>query len=196
VKHGDSLLEIGSGRGYFLRHIEESVKSATGLELNREAIVKKVCRAPVLPRTIEAIAAEAGEKFDIVCSFQVLEHIPQPDAFLRAGVTALAPGGQLILSTPNSDHVAFQLKEDAFDLPPHHIGHFSLEVYAKLAKLYGLKLEKVFVEPREFSLPPVTARTARTFSSRAMRYAMRVIGQTMYNLCGEPGPSLLVVLRK
>jgi hypothetical protein len=52
------------------------------------------------------------------------------------------------------------------------------------------------MEPQEFSLPPVTERTAKTFSSRAMCYAMRVIGQTMYDLCGEPGPSLLVVLRK
>jgi SAM-dependent methyltransferase len=196
VKRGDRLLEIGSGRGYFLRFIEERVKSATGLELNREAIVEKVCRAAVLPMTIEAIAAQAGEKFDVVCSFQVLEHIPQPDAFLRACVAALAPCGQLILSTPNSDHVAFQRKEDAFDLPPHHIGHFSLEVYAKLAKLYGLELERVFVEPQEFSLPPVTEQTAKTFSSRAMCYAMRIIGQTLYDLCGEPGPSLLVVLRK
>lgn len=196
VKRSDTLLEVGSGRGYFLRYIEDRVKSATGLELNRDAAAQKICHSEVLTNKLEMVALDASKTFDVICSFQVLEHLPEPDAFLQACIKCLVPSGQLILSTPNYEHVPFQRQEDAFDLPPHHIGHFSPKVFAKLAKVYGLHLERVFIERRQFSLAPVTERTAESLSYRAMRYALKAMGQMMYQACHEPGASLLVVLRK
>ena len=196
VKASDTLLEVGSGRGYFLRFIEDKVKSAVGLELNTEAVAQKVCRSDVLPMMVEELAASAARKFDVVCSFQVLEHIPEPDTFLRACIDCLAPSGQLILSTPNSDHIPFQRQEDAFDLPPHHLGHFSPKVFAELAKLYDVQLERVLIEPRQFSLAPAAARISESFACRAMRYLIKSLGQAMYDLSREPGASVLVVLRK
>ena len=42
-----------------------------------------------------------GERFDLVCSLEVIEHVPDPRAFTAALAGALAPGGLMILSTPN-----------------------------------------------------------------------------------------------
>ncbi|WP_294290140.1 bifunctional 2-polyprenyl-6-hydroxyphenol methylase/3-demethylubiquinol 3-O-methyltransferase UbiG, partial [uncultured Sphingomonas sp.] len=45
--------------------------------------------------------AVAGETFDLVVSFEVIEHVPDSAAFVSALSANLAPGGLLLLSTPN-----------------------------------------------------------------------------------------------
>jgi 2-polyprenyl-3-methyl-5-hydroxy-6-metoxy-1,4-benzoquinol methylase len=42
-----------------------------------------------------------GEKFDTVAAFAVIEHIKEPAAMLAQWVEALAPGGQIVLTTPH-----------------------------------------------------------------------------------------------
>ena len=46
-------------------------------------------------------AAVGGEQFDLVTSMEVVEHVADPAAFVRGLAGALAPGGLMILSTPN-----------------------------------------------------------------------------------------------
>jgi SAM-dependent methyltransferase len=196
VSKADTLLEIGSGRGYFLRFIESRVKSAVGLELNREAIANKCCTSDIKAQTVEQVAADQSRRFDVVCSFQVLEHIPEPESFLQACVECLKPAGRLILSTPNYHHVPFTQREDAFDLPPHHMGHFSPEVFAALAKRYGLTLEGVFLQQRALHIDAVTERTASSLPYRLFRRLFHTLGQLVYRLNREPGATVLVVMRK
>jgi SAM-dependent methyltransferase len=45
--------------------------------------------------------ATLGERFDLVVSFQVIEHLPDPSGFLRGLADRVAPGGTLIVTTPN-----------------------------------------------------------------------------------------------
>ena len=50
--------------------------------------------------TAEAMA-EAGESFDAVLNMEVVEHVPDPQAFLDACATLVRPGGLMIISTIN-----------------------------------------------------------------------------------------------
>ncbi len=43
----------------------------------------------------------AGDTFDLVTSMEVIEHVTDPAAFVAALERALAPGGLMLLSTPN-----------------------------------------------------------------------------------------------
>lgn len=192
---GDRILEIGCGRGYFLASAEGLVAGGLGLEFNPEALANKVTREPIRATPVEDLA-RAGERFQSVWSFQVLEHIPEPDAFLRACLECLAPGGLLGLSTPNLDYPPFARREDALDLPPHHVGHFREEVYRRLATFYGLELVQVHREPRRYQPEPATERTLRSVPYRLARRLGTRLFNAAYRWSGEPGPSLLTVYRK
>ena len=95
----DRLLEIGCGDCHFLRLVEPRVREAVGLELNRAAVGRKSVAARVLVQTIEDFAPAARETFDVVCTFQVLEHVINPRSFLENALACLKPGGRLLVST-------------------------------------------------------------------------------------------------
>jgi 2-polyprenyl-6-hydroxyphenyl methylase / 3-demethylubiquinone-9 3-methyltransferase len=58
--------------------------------------------------TAEALA-EAGEIFDVVLNMEVVEHVPDPQAFLDACQRLLKPGGLMICSTINRNARSFAL---------------------------------------------------------------------------------------
>jgi 2-polyprenyl-3-methyl-5-hydroxy-6-metoxy-1,4-benzoquinol methylase len=192
----DRLLEIGCGDCHFLRLIEPRVSEVVGLELNRAAVERKSVASPVLVQTIEEFAPSAAETFDVVSSFQVLEHMVDPGSFLKSALACLKPGGLLLLSTPNLAHVTFAERKDPFDLPPHHMGHFSPGVYQALSEILGAEVLELVEEPREFSLEGVSERTRRSGAYRFVRSIVTSLGKAVYRLNREPGPNLFAALRK
>lgn len=58
--------------------------------------------------TAEALA-EAGEAFDVVLNMEVIEHVPDPAAYLAACQRLLKPGGLMVLSTINRNAKSFAL---------------------------------------------------------------------------------------
>jgi len=197
LARSDLVIEVGCGRGFFLRSIEDRVAEAMGVEFNREAIATKATRFDIVDATIERIAEAKPERFSVVCSFQVLEHVVDPHSFLAACVRCLRPGGILALATPNYASAMLANREDAFDLPPHHMGHFSAPVYRRLAPLYGLDVERIHVEKRYFELnDTVTAATRAGLLYRAARRLSSAMLGFAYSAAHEPGNNILAILRK
>jgi len=98
------VLDAGCGEGYGAAMLAESAARVTGID-RAEAVA--VARARhVQPRLeyreqdLEALES-FGERFELVVSFQVIEHLPDPARFLRALAACTAPGGTLIVTTPN-----------------------------------------------------------------------------------------------
>ena len=58
---------------------------------------------------VEALATEAPGSFDAVTCMEMLEHVPDPAAIIRACAELLRPGGRLYLSTLNRTPAAFAL---------------------------------------------------------------------------------------
>ena len=194
---GARVLEVGCGRGYFLRSIEGQARDALGLELNKRAIADKVTRFEVVAQPVDVIARAQAGGFDAVVSFQVLEHVIDPRGFLDACVACLRPGGLLAVATPNHDSAVLAHRDDAFDLPPHHMGHFTAQAYRQIAPLIGMRLERIEVERRYFELTDrVTERLRRRFHYRAARRLASLAMDFAYRAGGEPGNNILAVMRK
>jgi SAM-dependent methyltransferase len=137
---GKRVLEVGCGRGFFLRSLEPQNNTGIGLELNDSAIKNKVTSFEVRKQFVEELLSSEGATFDVVCSFQVLEHVPDPATFLRSCLAMVKRKGLLIISVPNNAHEQHRLMLDAFDLPPHHINHFTEDVLRKVADYLGVRV--------------------------------------------------------
>ena len=140
------VLEVGCGRGFFLQSLESLGHQALGLEFNEKAIKEKVTKFDIRKCAVEDVVETHRGTFDSVLSFQVLEHVIHPEKFIRSCTELLRPGGVLFLSTPNYDFPAHRWREDALDLPPHHINHFTKTVYENIAR--ACEVEIVEIRPQ------------------------------------------------
>lgn len=149
IKNDSKVLEVGCGNGFFLKKvIEEKRVIAEGLELNSLTVKKaKEMGLPIYLDTIENFSMFNKNKYDIVCSFQVLEHVPNPKTMIEASLKALKTGGLLIVGIPNNDSFIRKDLNPLLNMPPHHMGLFFENTLVSIEKLFKIKLEKIEIEP-------------------------------------------------
>jgi 2-polyprenyl-3-methyl-5-hydroxy-6-metoxy-1,4-benzoquinol methylase len=146
VHSAHDVLEIGAGRGLFSREIKPA--SYTGLEFSPTAIELAAANGVrLLPETVERHAEQNAGRYDIVCTFQVLEHVANPRTFLDAAVTCLKPGGRLIVSVPAEDSFARFAFWDVLNMPPHHVTRWTDSALRSIARICGLRLVELKPEP-------------------------------------------------
>lgn len=148
IKKTDDVLEVGCGDGNFLKGISSVAKTATGLELNKSAVKKGTeSGLRIFDQSIQDFARANPNMYDVVCMFQVLEHIPYIKDFLEASVATLKPGGSLIISVPNNVSNSPILESSILNMPPHHAGLWDAVSLTNLQSLFGIKLENIITEP-------------------------------------------------
>jgi len=148
LKTGDKVLEIGCAHGAFLEKIKQKVSLVEGLEMNTKAL--QDCASKQITAyndTIENFSSKKSEFYNIVCSFQVLEHIANVKSFIESSLSVLKPGGLLIISVPNNDCFFLKDKDFITNMPPHHMGLWNLNSLISLQKYFKLRIEDVHLEP-------------------------------------------------
>jgi 2-polyprenyl-3-methyl-5-hydroxy-6-metoxy-1,4-benzoquinol methylase len=177
------VLEIGCGAGLFLQQLAAKNCETTGLELNHKAV--NDCRKKGLnvhDELIESFAAKKKEYFDIVCSFQVLEHVKDVKSFIESALVTLKPGGKLIISVPNSNPYFLGYdKYHTLNLPPHHSGLWNKSSLEKIASVFPLEMVEVKAEPlKEFKEWFEIHRTHYQTTKPVVAFFMRITPRPVY----------------
>lgn len=147
IQDGARVLEVGCGVGFFLKRVSESMRvTCTGLEFNAKARSAGVFDN-ILGESIQSYASRNPGGADVVCTFQVLEHVYDVGPFLDACCAALAPGGLLVVSVPNNDSGIQYDKRNVLNMPPHHMGLWRARSLASLVNHFPLVLEAIATEP-------------------------------------------------
>ena len=142
----NSILEIGCGSGLFLENLKKRFpeKRISGLEITVNEMPEKF----IINETIQEHVSHCNMQYDLVCSYQVLEHISEVNSFLEASIKALKSGGHLIISVPNNDGIFFKKRgEPLLNMPPHHMGLWNKKSLEYLTKLYPIQLVEKYYEP-------------------------------------------------
>ena len=144
-----SVLEVGCGFGSFVaRARSQGIDGIEGIEMNASAVdvaVRQGLRVRGLD--IDAVADASPGKYDAVCAFQVLEHVPDPKSFLASACSLVRAGGKLIFGVPNADSFLRHLDPILLDMPPHHMTRWPPEALRRLTNSFPLRLERMMFEP-------------------------------------------------
>ncbi|MBI2617088.1 class I SAM-dependent methyltransferase [Candidatus Gottesmanbacteria bacterium] len=161
VNKNPHLLEIGGGNGFFLeKALELGVTKVNGIEPSRSAInaarsdIKKKLIADFFPS--EKIKPSS---YDIICIFQTLDHVTDPNRFLRACHTALRKNGVVLCILHDTEGLSVKILGE-------HSPIFDIEhIY-----LFNKKTLQLIFEKNNFT-PLVTFSVVNTFP---LRYWIRM----------------------
>jgi SAM-dependent methyltransferase len=171
------IFEIGSGTGGNLDMLA-AVGRVSAMELDEHARAlaqdKTQGRYAIAAGSCPDQIAFPGERFDLVCMFDVLEHIEDDTATLQALHTRLAPDGQVVLTVPA--HPWLWSQHDAF---LHHKRRYTHKGLREKVTASGFQIEKLSY----FNMTLFPA-------SVLVRLKDRVLGATQASGTGMPPAAL------
>jgi SAM-dependent methyltransferase len=188
------VLDLASGSGAFLARLKDAgFTNLLGVERERASylLADVPCMSVDLDRPF---AHEIGGTFDVVTAIEIIEHLSSPIAFLQEAGKLLAPGGLLLVSTPNvsewQSRIKFLLRGQLryFDERQYRFQRHISPIFPALAPFM---LE-------EAGLRMVTMTTVGSFDGPLRRHTIGAATSTLARLTGTRdavGECLLIVGR-
>jgi 2-polyprenyl-3-methyl-5-hydroxy-6-metoxy-1,4-benzoquinol methylase len=144
------VLDVGCAAGFFLRVCRELGHVGYGVEISAE--IAQVAREALGPERVfvgdldAAVAAHAAvftpHSFDLVTMWDVVEHVPDPQALLRTARGLLKPNGLLVLETQNVSSRFARTLGPRWQHYKHeeHLYHFDPDTARRLLEQSGFTL--------------------------------------------------------
>jgi SAM-dependent methyltransferase len=177
VTRTKTFADVGAGYGIFLEEV-----AALGLFDEVAGIepappLAKVCREKGFC-VIEAMMEDVGERIaaDLLTAFEVLEHVFDPAAFLRACAVGLHEEGALLFTTLTIDGFDLQVlwNESKSIYPPQHINLMSIDGLRTLAERSGLEILSI-ATPGQLDVDIVANAVTENPSLAVPRFVTRVL---------------------
>ncbi|WP_241387090.1 class I SAM-dependent methyltransferase [Rhodococcus sp. CH91] len=174
---GRTVLEAGAGEGYGADMIADVANRVIGLDYDESAVAHIRARYPRVDMRQGNLAELPldAESVEVVVNFQVIEHLWDQAQFLRECHRVLAPGGELLISTPN--RITFSPGRDT-PLNPFHTRELNAAELTELLDEAGFRVELVTGVHHGPALRALDAKHGGSFIDAQIERA----------LAGEPWP--------
>jgi ubiquinone/menaquinone biosynthesis C-methylase UbiE len=129
---GKTVLDVACGAGYGSQILSHLAKRVVGADIDRQAI--EHCRSRYSGTNLSFVQMDgchlafSPSSFDAVVSFETLEHLENPEVFLKELNRVLKVDGQLIISTPNKELFSLYTKNKK---NPFHYREFTQSKFEK-----------------------------------------------------------------
>ena len=148
--NGTKLLDVGAGKGHFLSHLLQHGWTPRQLFATEYSIsgMKSIQGLGVSCAQTDIRNLDHADHFNVICMFQVLEHLDGYDALFGAIDRLTQPRAHLFIAVPNGARIdfneAFGLQDDC---PPNHLSRWSPRSFNVLAAKYGWVVAGCEMEP-------------------------------------------------
>jgi len=153
----DVVLDSACGEGFGAKILASKAKHVEAIDYSSEAI--KIARDKYSVGNISYKRADVNETgykdnmFDIICAFEIIEHLNDPEAMLRELERVLKPSGSLFISTPNRYFLREKLR-----IPenPYHVREYNRdELRSLLKQYYDVNLLGLFLKKKKIEYSPL-----------------------------------------
>lgn len=133
----NNIIDVGCGDGFFLEVAKKRKWNVFGTEFTQNAI--EVCQQKGIKMTISPLGPTCYERdfFDIITSFEVIEHISNPVQELNSYSSILRKGGIVYVTTPNFDSVSRTILKSKWNVIeyPEHLSYYNRQTLTSLFKM-------------------------------------------------------------
>lgn len=167
---GGRFLDVGPGAGRLLDAARDAGWVTTGIEVNPQFARAARERGHCIVEGFFPRDLPPGLRFEAIALLDVLEHLHDPLAAVRACTERLTPGGVVAVQVPNVESLLIRLEHQAsLNFCHGHWNHFAPATLARLVESAGLRVlevETIISEiDRILAFPPErVAREARALA--------------------------------
>ena len=138
-----SLLEIGCAFGFFIEVSQNHFNKIVGIDISSSAInyAKQNYKNTFLQGNFINHQFN-NETFDVICMWDTIEHLNEPDKYIKKANNLLNRGGILALSTPDIGSIVAKFRKENWRMihPPTHLHYFSSKTMCRLLENNNFKI--------------------------------------------------------
>lgn len=139
VKPGDRVLDVGCGFASF-RGVLPPGAGYIGIDPN---FAENNSVDGVVNETLAAHLVSNAHSYDVVCSFQVIEHLASPVTMFVDMIRAVRPGGLVIVGVPHVPSALTRIPNFLLNFPPHHLTWWTERALTALSERNGVTIESI-----------------------------------------------------
>ncbi len=143
--HKKNLFEIGCAYGFFLEIAASHFQEVSGIDISSDAVqyAKDVLKLNVFSG--DFLSFNTKESYDIICMWDTIEHLSNPELYIQKVYQLLRPGGILCITTGDigSLNARFRGRKWRQIHPPTHIHYFSSKTLSMLLEKEGFNVLKI-----------------------------------------------------
>ncbi len=137
--------DIGAGFGIFLKELGKLWPNAKLIAIDPSMEMAEICRQKnleTIQTSLEEMPQKWNNQFDLLCMFELLEHLQNPRYFLGEVHKRLKTGGCLFITAPNGQGFDIQIlwEKSKNIFPPHHLNLFNPHSIKLLLESNGFRV--------------------------------------------------------
>jgi len=142
IKGSDKVLDIACGDGFGINIIKQYCKQIVGVDNQLNPKSEETLDEKITIHIMDAMDIDFDNEFDVIISFETIEHLPKPKDFLLKLRKGLKNEGILILSTPivkNSRYISGPIN-------PYHFKEYEVYELINLVLQSHFRILKIFIQ--------------------------------------------------